>query len=60
MLWLRGDGPAGIARSQGADLLVVGARWREGFDRRLLGSVTRQGLHLRAGPVDVVRTEHGR
>lgn len=44
------------ARSQQADLLVLGPRGIGGFEGLLLGSVTRQVLHHAACPIVVVRS----
>lgn len=48
-------GPALTAASRTADLVVVGTRGLGGFDRLLLGSVSRAALHRTACPVAVVR-----
>lgn len=44
-----------IEAAQGAERLVVGNRGTGGFDRLLLGSVSRQALEYAACPVTVVR-----
>jgi nucleotide-binding universal stress UspA family protein len=42
--------------SDAADLLVLGARGRDGFDALLLGSVSEQVAQIAASPVAIVRT----
>jgi nucleotide-binding universal stress UspA family protein len=47
--------PALLEASTGADLLVVGSRGHDAYDRALLGSVSLGVLHLAGCPVAVVR-----
>lgn len=47
-----------VEASRAADLLVLGARGREGFSGLLLGSVARQALQQAACPVAIIRTAH--
>lgn len=46
--------------SEGADLLVVGARGHGGFARLLLGSVSSQLAHHANCPIVIVPERHGR
>ncbi len=50
-----GAAQALVARSRGADLLVVGSRGRGGFKGLLLGSVSQQSANHAACPVVIIR-----